>query len=73
MAKKTIESTSVSTRITKHMHGAILELLEVNDHLNVADYLRDLIRKDLEKRGVSFESKSRENTQGHKEGVEGDE
>jgi len=57
MAKKPIETTPVSTRITKPMHEAIQRLLEANAHVNFADYLRDLIRKDLENRGVSFEPK----------------
>ena len=50
--KKDNQTTPVSTRITKPMHDAILKLLEVNAHVNVADYLRDLVRKDLENRGV---------------------
>lgn len=55
MTKNAIETTPVSTRITKPMHKAILDLLRVNAHVNVADYIRDLIRKDLERKGVKFE------------------
>ena len=57
MARKMVETTPVSTRITKPMQKAISDLLKINAHVNVADYLRDLIRKDLEVRGVKFEGK----------------
>lgn len=46
------QTIPVATRITKPMHDAILNLLQVNAHVNVADYVRDLIRRDLEKKGV---------------------
>lgn len=57
MEKQVVETTPVSTRITKPMRKAISDLLKVNAHVNVADYIRDLIRKDLETRGVKFEEK----------------
>ena len=57
MEKEVIETTPVSTRITKPMRKAITDLLKMNAHVNVADYLRDLIRKDLEARGVKFEQR----------------
>lgn len=50
--KSVIETTTVSTRITKPTHKALLRFLVRNAHINVADYLRDLIRKDLERQGV---------------------
>lgn len=50
--KSVIETTTVSTRITKPTHRALLDFLARNAHINVADYLRDLIRKDLERHGV---------------------
>jgi len=53
--KNDIETKTVSTRITKPMHKAVLKILSINAHVNVADYVRDLIRKDLEKRGVNFD------------------
>jgi Arc/MetJ-type ribon-helix-helix transcriptional regulator len=55
MSKETIETIPVSTRITRPMRQAISNVLQVNAHINVADYLRDLIRKDLESRGVKIE------------------
>lgn len=54
--KNEIETKTVSTRITKPMHKAVLKILSVNAHVNVADYVRDLIRKDLENRGVQFDA-----------------
>jgi len=59
MEKKTIETLPVSTRITKPMHEAILDILQTDAHVNLADYLRDLIRKDLEKKGVQFDEKNK--------------
>jgi Arc/MetJ-type ribon-helix-helix transcriptional regulator len=50
--EKQIETVPVSTRITRPMHKAVLKLLETNAHLNMADYVRDLIRKDLDTKGV---------------------
>ena len=55
MQKEIIETIPVSTRITRPMRRAINGVLQVNSHINVADYLRDLIRKDLETRGVKVE------------------
>ena len=57
MRKEVVETTPVSTRITKPMRKAISDLLRVNAHVNVADYVRDLIRKDLESKGTKFEKK----------------
>jgi len=42
------------------MHQAILSLLSVDAHINVADYLRDLIRRDLTEKGVVFELEKKE-------------
>lgn len=55
-----IETTTVATRITKPMQHAMLEILQANAHVSVSDYLRDLIRKDLENRGINFDQKSKE-------------
>lgn len=53
--KKDPQSIPVATRITKPMYKAILLLLNVDAHLNLADYLRDLIRNDLKGKGIVFE------------------
>jgi Arc/MetJ-type ribon-helix-helix transcriptional regulator len=44
------ETVSVGTRVTESMQKAIEKVLETDGHLNASDYIRDLIRKDLEKR-----------------------
>jgi len=45
------ETIPVATRITEPMQKAIQKVLVANAHINVSDYLRDLIRRDLEQRG----------------------
>lgn len=42
----------IATRITRSMQKGIEKLLQIDGHLNASDYVRDLIRKDLEKRGL---------------------
>ena len=44
------QTIPVATRITKSMQKAIMKALLNNAHINIADYLRDLIRRDLDKR-----------------------
>jgi Arc/MetJ-type ribon-helix-helix transcriptional regulator len=44
------ETITIGTRITKAMKKDLDKLLASNGHLNTADYVRDLIRKDLERR-----------------------
>lgn len=58
--QREIQSIPVATRVTRPMHEAILSLLSVDAHLNVADYLRDLIRKDLKDKGIVFELEKKE-------------
>ena len=48
----------VSARVTPYMLGAIERIVDSGKYLRVSDYLRDLIRKDLEARGVSLEQKT---------------
>jgi hypothetical protein len=51
----TKETIPVGTRITEIMQKGIEKVLTTDGHLNTADYIRDLIRKDLEKRGLLAE------------------
>jgi len=46
------ETIPVATRVTKPMLKGIQSILVTNAHINVSDYLRDLIRRDLEERGI---------------------
>jgi hypothetical protein len=51
--KKDNGTRTVGARITKSMYDQIHIFLVNNSHLSVSDYLRDLIRKDIEsKKGV---------------------
>jgi hypothetical protein len=45
------ENTVVGTRITKPMYEAVLKCLTLDSRITVSDYLRDLLRRDLEKKG----------------------
>lgn len=54
-----IESKTIGTRITTAMYTKILELLAINTHVSISDYLRDLIRRDLENRSC-FDNERRE-------------
>ena len=57
--KQGIETVTVATRVTKPMLKGIQTILAINAHINTADYVRDLIRRDLEDRGVTIEERSR--------------
>ncbi|MGA3290630.1 MAG: hypothetical protein ABSD42_10375 [Candidatus Bathyarchaeia archaeon] len=46
------ETIPIGTRITAAMQKGIEQVLATDGHLNTADYVRDLIRKDLDKRGL---------------------
>jgi len=53
--KKEIGTIPVATRISKPMLEGIHLILKINSHINTADYIRDLIRRDLENRGIKME------------------
>lgn len=53
--REEVETVPVATRITKPMLKAIQTILTSNAHINLADYLRDLVRRDLESRGIKVE------------------
>jgi len=53
--KKEVETITVATRVTKPTFKRIQTILEINAHINIADYIRDLIRRDLEARGAKTE------------------
>jgi len=47
-----VETTVIATRVTKPMYKALLKMLSLDAHITVADYIRDLIRRDLEQKGL---------------------
>lgn len=55
ITEKIKETIPIGTRITEAMQKGIERVLATDGHLNTADYVRDLIRKDLEKRGLLTE------------------
>ncbi len=46
------ETIPIARRITENMQKAIEKILLTDGHLNTADYVRDLIREDLDRRGL---------------------
>ena len=54
---KVKETISIGTRITEAMQKGIERVLATDGHVNTADYVRDLIRKDLEKRELLTSNK----------------
>jgi hypothetical protein len=49
--KEPLQNSVIGTRITKSMHKALIRFLEIDSHTNTSDYLRDLLRRDLENKG----------------------
>jgi hypothetical protein len=45
------ENVVVGTRITKPMYAALVKLLTLDSHVTISDYLRDVLRRDLEQKG----------------------
>lgn len=58
--KRSVETVPIATRVTEPMYEGILQLLAVDAHINLADYLHDLIRTDLKNKGIAFEVEQRE-------------
>ena len=59
--KVSVENFPVSTRVPKAVYGEIEKIIEEGNYLDISDYLRDVIRKDLESRRTEEGGKSREN------------
>jgi len=52
LRRKPPETYPISARVTRPMLIAIDNVIDSGKYLRVSDYLRDLIRKDLEERGI---------------------
>lgn len=48
------ESLVVSTRVTIPIYEGINQVLDTGLYLKVSDYLRDIIKKDLESRDIKL-------------------
>jgi len=53
--RKRWKTTVISGRISPQMYQAVLEIVNSGSYVDVTDYLRDMIRKDLDARGVTLE------------------
>ena len=51
------DTKMISGRISPPMYEAVIKVVESGSYVNVTDYLRDIIRKDLEARGIVPERK----------------
>ena len=51
------ETAIVNARLSIPMKNAIDQVLDSGLYFNISHYLRDVVRKDLEARGISLESK----------------
>jgi len=45
----------ISGRVSPQMYQAVLDIVNSGNYVDVTDYLRYLIRKDLEARGITIE------------------
>ena len=50
------KTTVISGRISIQMKNAVVDIIESGKYVDITDYLRDLIRKDLEARGIKLEN-----------------
>ena len=46
----------LSGRMSPSMYKAVIKVVEAGNYVDVTDYLRDIVRKDLDARGISLES-----------------
>jgi Arc/MetJ-type ribon-helix-helix transcriptional regulator len=46
----------LSGRVSPSTYEAVIKVVEAGNYVDVTDYLRDIVRKDLEARGISLES-----------------
>ena len=53
--RKRWKTTVISGRISIQMKNAVVDIIESGKYVDITDYLRDLIRKDLEARGITLE------------------
>lgn len=54
--RKRWDTRVLSGRVSPSMYEAVIKVVEAGNYVDVTDYLRDIVRKDLEARGISLES-----------------
>ena len=50
---------TISGRISPRMYEAVMGVVESSLYVDVTDYLRDLIRRDLDSRGINIEEEEK--------------
>ena len=45
----------LSGRVSPSTYEAVIKVVEAGNYVDVTDYLRDIVRKDLDARGISLE------------------
>jgi len=45
----------LSGRVSEKMYETVLDIVHQGNYADVTDYLRDLVRRDFEKRGIVIE------------------
>ena len=45
----------ISGRVSPQMYQAVLDIVNSGNYVDVTDYLRSLVRKDLDARGITLE------------------
>jgi len=53
--RKRWETKVISGRVSPQMYQAVLDIVNTGSYVDVTDYLRYLIRKDLDARGIVLE------------------
>ena len=48
------ETKVISGRISPVMYEAVIKVVESGSYVDVTDYVRDIVRKDLEARGIDL-------------------
>jgi len=46
----------LSGRVSPSTYEAVIKIVEAGNYVDVTDYIRDIVRKDLKARGISLES-----------------
>jgi len=49
------ETKVISGRVSPQMYQAVLDIIESGNYVDVTDYLRYLIRRDIAMRGITLE------------------
>ncbi len=53
--RKRAETKVISGRVSPKTYQAVLDVVDSGSYVDVTDYLRDVIRKDLDERGIILE------------------